>query len=148
MPAVSGPLIQLQVVGIFLKKQIVDAVAVDVDQLRTRVLEAPEEWKGVGMAGGVENFERRNAAVKNKGGRGGNGRQRLCARGNSEQRERQPQGFPPATPTPAPSGAVSTRPTTARRLASITISRPGAAVMPAIGIAMLMPPMFITLSVL
>ena len=112
------------------------------------MLEAPEKRERVGVAGGVEDFERRNAAVKTKGGRGGNGRQRLCACSNGEQRERQPQGFPPATPRPAPSGAVSTRPTTVRRLASITMSRPGAAVMPAIGIAMLMPPMFMTLSVL
>ncbi len=58
------------------------------------------------------------------------------------------QGFPPPMPKPEPSGAVSTRRTTARRRASMTITRPGAAAPPGIGIAMLIPPMFITLSVL
>src|ERR1041385_1954884 len=131
-----------------LNEKIENTVAIDVDQLGTGMLEAAEEWKAESSARGIENWKRRNAAVKsNCGGRGGRCAVRAC--GDRKQHREEPQGFPPPIPKPEPSGAVSTRRTTTRFRASITITRPGAAgPPPGAGIAMLMPPMFITLSVL
>ncbi len=136
-----------------MNEKVEDTVAIDVDQLGTGMLEAAEKREGVPMAGGVEYWERGNLAVKRKaavkgncGGRGG--RCVMDAGGDRKKYRDQPQGFPPPIPKPEPSGAVSTRRTTARFLASMTMTRPGAAVVPGAGIAMLMPPMFITLSVL
>ena len=149
LPASGGPLKQREIVRVLLNEQVIHAVAVDIDELRARVLEAAEEWECVGVAERVRDWERRDRT--DEGCRGYRGRWRLVeVRGAGRAHDHDPresQGFPPATPRPAPSGAVSTRPTTARFFASITISRPGAA-MPGIGIAMLMPPIVMTLSVL
>jgi hypothetical protein len=57
-----------------LHEQVDRAITVDVEELGTGVLEAAEEWESKGAAGGVENGERRNTAVENRGGKGGNGR--------------------------------------------------------------------------
>src|SRR5688572_8732308 len=112
------------------------------------MLETAEKWERVGVAGGIQHREWRNTAVIRQAAvncnGGGRSRLMVSARGDCEKRPCEPQGFPPATPSPAPSGAVSTRPTTARFFASITIRRPGAAVSPDIGIAMLIPPEFMT----
>jgi len=65
---------ELQLAGVLLDEQIEDAVAVDVEQLRPRMLEAAEEWECVLVARGVEDWEGRDAAVEDRGGRGGRGR--------------------------------------------------------------------------
>jgi len=65
---------ELQLARVLLYEQIENAIAIDVEQLRTGMLETTEERESVGVAGGVEDGEGRNTALENKGGRGGKGR--------------------------------------------------------------------------
>jgi len=51
-----------------LNEKVEDTVAVDIDQLRTGMLEAAEKREGVLMAGGVEDWKRRNRTDEGGGG--------------------------------------------------------------------------------
>jgi len=47
-PAISRTLEEFQLARILLNEKVEDTVAIDVDQLGTGMLEAAEEWEGVG----------------------------------------------------------------------------------------------------
>jgi len=52
-PAASRSLEQLELARIFLEEKVDDAIAVDIDELRPRMLEAAKKRQRVGSAGGV-----------------------------------------------------------------------------------------------
>jgi hypothetical protein len=74
LPAATGATLKkLQLSRRLLNEEISRPVAVDVEELGSRMLEAAEKGERVGSARGVQNGERGNTAIKNQGGRGGRG---------------------------------------------------------------------------